>query len=43
VTWTTTVGVRIPLIGGLLDKLLVPQLERGLAGPLQSIEKRLAA
>ena len=43
VTWTTSVGVKIPLIGGLLDKLLVPQIERGLAGTLKSIEKRLAA
>ena len=42
VTWTTTVGVKIPLIGGLLDKLLVPQLERGLAGTLKHIERRLA-
>lgn len=43
VTWTTTVGVKIPLIGALLDRLLVPQLERGLAGTLRHIEKRLAA
>lgn len=43
VTWTTTVGVKIPLIGGLIDKLMLPQLERGLAGTLKHIEKRLAA
>lgn len=43
VTWTTTVGVKVPLIGGLLDKLLVPQLERGLAGTLKNIDQRLAA
>jgi uncharacterized protein YndB with AHSA1/START domain len=42
VTWTTTVGVNLPLIGGLLDKVLMPQLERGLVGTLKSIEKRLA-
>jgi uncharacterized protein YndB with AHSA1/START domain len=42
VTWTTTVGVKIPLIGALLDRLMVPQLERGLAGTLKSIERRLA-
>lgn len=42
VTWTTTVGVKIPLIGGLLDRLLAPQLERGLAGTLSHIERRLA-
>ena len=43
VTWSTTVGVKIPLIGGLIDKLMLPQLERGLAGTLKHIEKRLAA
>jgi len=43
VTWTTTVGVAIPLLGALLDRLMLPQLERGLAGTLKHIEKRLAA
>ena len=43
VTWSTTVGVKIPLIGGLIDKLMLPQLERGLAGTLKHIEKRFAA
>ena len=42
VTWTTTVGVKIPLIGALLDRLMLPQLERGLAGTLKNIERRLA-
>jgi uncharacterized protein YndB with AHSA1/START domain len=42
VTWTTTVGVKLPLIGGLLDKLLLPQLERGLVATLRHIEGRLA-
>lgn len=42
VTWTTTVGVKLPLIGPLLDRLLAPQLERGLAGTLRHIERRLA-
>jgi len=43
VTWSTTVGVKIPLLGGLIDRLMLPQLERGLAGTLKHIEKRLAA
>jgi uncharacterized protein YndB with AHSA1/START domain len=43
VTWTTTVGVKLPLIGGLLDKLMLPQLERGLAGTLKYLDKTLAA
>ena len=43
VTWTTTVGVKLPLIGGLLDRLLMPQLERGLIGTLKHIERQLGA
>lgn len=43
VTWTSTVGLKIPLIGGLLGTFLAPQLERGFAGILKHIERRLAA
>jgi uncharacterized protein YndB with AHSA1/START domain len=43
VTWTTQVHIAIPLIGALLDRLVLPQLEKGLAGTLKSIEQRLAA
>ena len=43
VTWTTSVHVAIPLLGNLLDKVMLPQLERGLAGTLKHIEQRLAA
>ena len=43
VTWTTTIGVAIPLLGALLDRIMLPQLERGLAGTLKHIERRLAA
>ena len=43
VTWTTTVHIAIPLIGALLDRIVLPQLERGLAGTLKNIEQRLAA
>lgn len=43
VTWTTEVGVAIPLIGRLLDRIMLPQLERGLAGTLKHIERKLAA
>ena len=42
VTWTTTVGIKLPLIGLLLDGWLASQLERGLAGTLKHIERRLA-
>ena len=43
VTWTTKIHIAIPLIGALLDKLVLPQLEKGLAGTLKHIEQRLAA
>lgn len=43
VTWTTEVGVKIPLLGALLDRVMLPQLERGLAGTLKHIERKLAA
>jgi len=43
VTWTTTVHIAIPLLGALLDKVMLPQLERGLAGTLKHIERKLAA
>jgi uncharacterized protein YndB with AHSA1/START domain len=43
VTWTTEVRIAIPLIGALLDRVVLPQLEKGLAGTLKSIGQRLAA
>lgn len=43
VTWTTKVHIAIPLIGSLLDKFVLPQLERGLAATLKHVEQRLAA
>lgn len=43
VTWLTTLRIDLPLIGGLLTKIMAPQLERGLAGTLKHIERRLAA
>ena len=43
VIWTTKVHIAIPLIGRFLDNLVLPQLERGLAGTLKDIERRLVA
>jgi len=43
VTWVTTLRIDLPLIGGLLTKIMAPQLERGLAGTLRHIERQLAA
>jgi uncharacterized protein YndB with AHSA1/START domain len=43
VTWTTRVHIAIPLLGALLDRIVLPQLERGLAGTLKHIESRVAA
>lgn len=42
VTWSSTLRIRIPLIGGLVTKLVAPQLAKAFAGTLKSVEKRLA-
>ncbi|MGH8459919.1 MAG: SRPBCC family protein [Nevskiales bacterium] len=43
VVWTSTLRVKIPVIGGLLTRLAAPQLGKGFAGMLKAIERRLAA
>lgn len=43
VTWTSTMRIKIPLIGGLLTALAVPQLGKGFGGMLKAIERKLAA
>ena len=42
VTWTTTLRIKIPLVGGLLTRIAAPQLEKAIGGMLKSVEKRLA-
>ena len=42
VTWSSTMRVRIPLIGGLLTRLVAPQMARAFAGTLKDVGRRLA-
>jgi uncharacterized protein YndB with AHSA1/START domain len=42
VTWTTTVELRLPLIGRLLTPLLAAQLSKGFTELLQGVALRLA-
>ncbi len=39
VNWTTTLHIKLPLIGGLATRLLAPQLERAIHGILNTIER----
>jgi uncharacterized protein YndB with AHSA1/START domain len=43
VVWTTTLQLRIPVIGGLLTRLVAPQLGKAFAGMLKAVERKLAA
>lgn len=43
VTWTSTFRLDIPVIGGLLTRIMAPQLERAFAAMLKDTERRLAA
>jgi hypothetical protein len=43
VVWTSTLRLRIPIIGGLLTLLVAPQLAKGFAGMLKAIDRKLAA
>jgi uncharacterized protein YndB with AHSA1/START domain len=42
VTWSSTLRIRIPLIGGLVTRLVAPQLAKAFAGTLKNVDKRLA-
>ena len=42
VVWTTTLRIKIPVIGGLLTRVAAPQLGKAIGGMLKDIEKRLA-
>lgn len=41
VTWSSTLRIRIPIVGGLLTRLVAPQLAKAFAGTLKNVEKRL--
>lgn len=43
VTWTSTVRLKVPLIGDLLTPLLAAQMGKSFKGLLQAIGRRLAA
>jgi len=43
VTWTTTLRIRIPLIGGLLTRLAAGKLEQAFGAMLKETDRRLAA
>jgi uncharacterized protein YndB with AHSA1/START domain len=43
VTWISTAGMTVPLIGGLLDLVFAPMLEKGFAATLKDVDRRLAA
>lgn len=43
VTWTSVVRVKLPLVGGLLTRLLVAKLGQAFGAMLKETERRLAA
>jgi uncharacterized protein YndB with AHSA1/START domain len=43
VTWTSTIRLKIPVVGNLLTPLLAAQLSKGFLHTLKAVEKRLAA
>jgi len=43
VTWTSTMRLKIPVIGGLLTKLAAGKLEQAFGSMLKETERRLAA
>lgn len=43
VTWTSTIRLKIPLVGNLLTPLLVAQLSKGFLHTLKAVEKRVTA
>ncbi len=43
VTWTSTIRLKLPVVGGLLTPLLTAQLSKGFLHTLKAVEKKLAA
>jgi uncharacterized protein YndB with AHSA1/START domain len=39
ITWTSTFRVTVPLLGGVLEKVLAPQFSKGYAGTLKALER----
>lgn len=42
VTWTTTLRIKIPVVGGLITRVAAPQLGKAIGGMLKDIDRRLA-
>jgi len=42
VTWTSTIRLKLPVVGGLLTPLLTAQLSKGFLHTLRAVEKKLA-
>lgn len=42
VSWTTTLRIKIPLVGGLVTRVAAPQLGKAIGGMLKDIDRRLA-
>ena len=42
VTWTSTLRIKVPLVGGLITKFMAPQLERAFHSMLKETERRAA-
>ena len=43
VTWTSTLRVKVPVVGGLLTRLVAPRLGKAFGSMLKETERRLAA
>lgn len=43
VTWTSTIRLKVPVIGGLLTPLLTAQLSKGFLHTLKAVEKKLTS
>lgn len=42
VSWTSTFRVKVPLLGGVLSRLLAKQMAKGFGGALKHIDRRLS-
>jgi uncharacterized protein YndB with AHSA1/START domain len=43
VTWSSTIQLKLPVVGGLLTPLLTAQLSKGFLHTLKAVEKKLSA
>lgn len=43
VSWTSTFRVRVPVVGGVLTRLLAKEMSKGFGGALKHIDRKLSA